>query len=202
MNTTMLAAVYYGPEDLRVEERLVPTIGPDEALLKVVNTSICGTDLRIYKGGHRHYPDGTIRIPGHEVVGDIVEVGENVTSIEVGKRYFVAPNMVTAANRISVTGDNNLSKDFAAIGISMDGSFAEYMRIPAAAIIQGNLIPIAPGDDAAGCCLDRTLCLCTARAEATAYSARRQRAGRRCRTDWYYACAARTIEWCSTCLCQ
>lgn len=149
MAETMRAAVYHGPEDLRVESRPIPRIGPDEALLKVVNTSICGTDLRIYKGDHRHYPVGTVRIPGHEVAGDIVELGANVTGIEVGKRYFVAPNMVTAANRLSVKGDNNLSKDFEAIGITMDGSFAEYMRIPAAAIIQGNLIPLGPDDDPA-----------------------------------------------------
>lgn len=145
----MQAAVYYGPEDIRVEDRPIPEIGPDEALLKVVATSICGTDLRIYKGGHRWYPDGTVRVPGHEVVGTIEKVGESVTSLEVGGRYFVAPNMVTGANRISVTGNNNLSKDFAAIGISMDGSFAEYIRIPSAAILQGNLIPISEDVDPA-----------------------------------------------------
>lgn len=149
MADSMIAVVYHGPEDIRVEQRPTPEIGPDEALLKVVNTSICGTDLRIYKGGHSRYPEGTVRIPGHEVVGDIVQVGDNVTSLELGGRYFVAPNMVTAANRISVTGNNNLSKDFAAIGITMDGSFAEYLRIPAAAILQGNLIPIGPDDDPA-----------------------------------------------------
>ena len=59
----MLAAVYHGPEDLRVEEVPVPEIGADEVLLKVLNANICGTDLRIYKGGHRHYPPGTVRIP-------------------------------------------------------------------------------------------------------------------------------------------
>ena len=50
----MQAAVYYGPEDLRVEERPIPQINPREALIKVVSTGICGTDLRIYHGHHRH----------------------------------------------------------------------------------------------------------------------------------------------------
>ena len=48
----MLAAVYHGPEDLRVEERPMPAIGSNEALLKVVSAGICGTDLRILHGGH------------------------------------------------------------------------------------------------------------------------------------------------------
>ena len=53
MSETMLAAVYHGPNDLRVEEVLRPQIGPDEILVKVLSTTICGTDLRILKGGHR-----------------------------------------------------------------------------------------------------------------------------------------------------
>ena len=64
----MLAAVYHGPNDLRLEEVPVPEISPDEVLVKVLNASICGTDLRIYHGAHRKYPPGTMRIPGHEVV--------------------------------------------------------------------------------------------------------------------------------------
>jgi L-iditol 2-dehydrogenase len=63
----MLAAIYYGPNDLRLEECPIPAIGPDEALLKVVSTGICGTDLRIVHGEHRKFPPGTVRIPGHEI---------------------------------------------------------------------------------------------------------------------------------------
>ncbi|SRR5581483_10271490 len=146
---TMLAAVYHGPNDLRVEQYPIPQIGPDEALLRVESSTICGTDLRILSGGHRQYPEGTVRIPGHEVVGEIVAVGESVVGVEVGQRVFVAPNMSVGFSREAVRGDNNLSKHFAALGITLDGSFAEYMRIPAAAILQGNLIAIPPDMDAA-----------------------------------------------------
>jgi L-iditol 2-dehydrogenase len=62
----------------------VPEIGPDEVLIKVLNANICGTDLRIYKGGHRHYPPGAVRIPGHEVVGEIAEMGEQVVGYARG----------------------------------------------------------------------------------------------------------------------
>ena len=146
---SMLAAVYHGPKDLRVEKYPMPTIGPDEALLRVVSAGICGTDLRIWHGAHRQYPAGTIRIPGHEVVGDITQVGANVVGLEVGQRVLVAPNMGCGHCRQCVRGNNNLCPDFRAIGINMDGSFAEYMRIPAAAIWQGNLIPIARETDPA-----------------------------------------------------
>lgn len=138
----MLTAVYYGPDDLRLEKREKPDIGADEAVLKVVCAGICGTDLRILHGEHRKYSKGTVRIPGHEVVGDIVAVGSNVTGLETGQRMVVAPNFGCGHCRQCVTGNNNLCANFGGIGITLDGAFAEYMRIPAPLILQGNLIPI------------------------------------------------------------
>src|SRR5258708_2637446 len=145
----MLAAVYHGPNDLRLEERPIPTISPDEALLKVVDAGICGTDLRILHGGHRKYPAGTIRVPGHEVVGDIVEVGANVKGVSIGERVIVAPNWGCGHCRQCVSGNNNRCANYGAVGITEDGAFAEYMRIPAAAILQGDLIPIGRDTDPA-----------------------------------------------------
>lgn len=153
MSETMLAAVYHGANDLRVEDYPVPTISPDELLLKVVNSSICGTDLRILHGGHRKYPEGTIRIPGHEIVGDIAAIGANVKGFTVGQRLFVAPNMGCGHCRQCISGNNNLCANYNAFGITIDGSFAEYMRVPAAAILQGNLIPLDPGVDPASAAL-------------------------------------------------
>lgn len=146
---TMLAALYYGPNDLRVEEVPVPRIGPNELLLRVVRANICGTDLRILHGGHRKYPDGTVRIPGHEVVGDVAEVGADVDGYAVGQRLFVAPNMGQGDSRETVSGNNNLDPNYDAFGITLDGAFAEYMRIPAPAIEQGNLMPVREGVDPA-----------------------------------------------------
>ena len=149
----MLAVVYYGPNDLRVEKRPVPDIGPGEALLKVLSTGICGTDLRILHGAHRKYPPGTIRIPGHEVVGDIVEVGADVKGLDFGQRVFMAPNMGCGHCRQCISGNNNLCAFYDAPGITFDGSFAEYMRVPSAAILQGNLIPIGKKVDPAAAAL-------------------------------------------------
>ena len=138
----MLAAVYHGPEDLRLEQRPVPDVGPEEALLKVVGAGLCGTDLRILHGAHRKYPAGTQRIPGHEIVGEIAEVGASIRGLEAGRTVFVAPNIGCGHCRHCVSGNNNRCAHFDAFGITINGAFAEYMRIPASAILQGNLIPL------------------------------------------------------------
>ncbi len=143
----MLAAVYHGANDLRVEQVPIPTISADEVLLKVVNGSICGTDLRILHGGHRKYPEGTIRIPGHEVVGDVVAIGAHVSGLTEGQRLFVAPNMGCGHCRQCISGNNNLCANYSAFGVTIDGAFAEYLRVPAAAILQGNLFPLEAGVD-------------------------------------------------------
>jgi L-iditol 2-dehydrogenase len=140
---TMKAVVYYGPHDLRFEPYPVPEIAPDEALLRVGSSSICGTDLRIRHGEHRMYPPGALRIPGHEVSGEVVSVGSAVRDLTAGSHVFIAPNMGCGRCPLCISGRNNLCPNFTALGINLDGAFAEYMRIPAAAIKQGNLIPLS-----------------------------------------------------------
>ena len=147
MPKTMQAAVYYGPEDLRVEERPIPQINQREALIKVISTGICGTDMRIYRGHHRRYPTGTVRIPGHEVAGMIQEVGSKVTGLDRGQKVFLAPNMGCDHCRQCISGNNNLCANYQAPGITYDGSFAEYLRVPEAGILQGNVIPIDEDTD-------------------------------------------------------
>lgn len=139
----MLAAVYHGPNDLRVEQVAVPKISSGEMLVKVISASICGTDLRIFHGNHRMYPAGTMRIPGHEVVGTIAELGEGVEDYEVGQRVFCAPNTGCGHCQQCITGNNNLCSKYDAIGVTSDGGFAEYVRIPANSVRQGNIIPIS-----------------------------------------------------------
>lgn len=149
MNKTMQAAVYHGPNDIRVESVPVPEISSHELLIKVLSANICGTDLRIFHGGHRMYPEGTIRIPGHEVVGEIVLVGDDVKKYHIGDRVFVAPNIGDGDSRETISGNNNLDPNFRAIGINLDGAFAEYMRVPADAVRQGNVMAIEVDQDPA-----------------------------------------------------
>lgn len=145
----MLAAVYHGPNDLRVEEIPVPKIGPGELLIKVLSASICGTDLRIFHGNHRMYGPGTVRIPGHEVVGNIAEVGEGLTGFRVGERMFIAPNMGCGQCAQCVSGNNNLCANYDAVGVTIDGGFAQFMRVPANSIQQGNVIKVSENVDPA-----------------------------------------------------
>ncbi len=145
----MLAAVYHGPNDLRVEQVPVPQVGPEDVLVRVESANICGTDLRILHGGHRHYPPGSTRIPGHEVVGEIAAVGERVSGHKVGERVFVAPNMGNGGNRATISGNNNMDPDFTAVGINIDGAFAEYLLVPGLGVNQGNLMAVDAGVDSA-----------------------------------------------------
>jgi L-iditol 2-dehydrogenase len=145
----MLAAVYHGPNDLRVEDVAIPKIGRDELLVKVLSASICGTDLRILHGNHRMFPPGTIRIPGHEMVGTIAEVGADLEDFAPGQRVFCAPNAGCGHCRQCITGNNNLCANYDALGVTRDGGFAEYVRIPANSVRQGNVIPVIESVDPA-----------------------------------------------------
>jgi len=149
----MLAVVYHGSKDLRVEEREIPSVAPDEMLLRVEAASICATDLRIFQGSHRKYSPGTVRVPGHEVVGRLAEVGRNVRGYHAGQRVFIAPNIGCGRCRSCRVGKNNLCPDYDAFGITIDGAFAEYMRITQPAIEQGNVIGVDSAVDPAGMAL-------------------------------------------------
>jgi L-iditol 2-dehydrogenase len=138
----MIAAVYHGPEDLRVEEWPTPSAAAGEIVLQMEYASICATDLRIIRGAHRKYGPGTVRVPGHEVVGTIAELGSGVSGgYRVGQRVFVAPNVGCGHCVQCRRGHNNLCGDYTALGITMDGAFAEFIKLPPAFLEQGNLIP-------------------------------------------------------------
>jgi len=141
----MLAAVYHDLQDIRVEQVPRPTIGDEEALLRVRASSICGTDLRIYSSGHFKIPPGTSRILGHEFAGEVVEVGSLVKSLTPGVRIAIAPNIGCGACEQCIQGRSHLCPTYDAFGITLDGAFSEYMLIPKEAIQQGNIVPLPEG---------------------------------------------------------
>ena len=138
------ALVYHGPEDLRVEERNGRAPGPGEVALRVAACGICGTDLRIAHGRHRAYPDGTVRVPGHEVAGTLSALGEGV-ELEEGQGVFVAPNIGCGRCRQCRAGRVNLCERPQAIGITRDGGFSEELLLGADVVAQGNVLPV-PAD--------------------------------------------------------
>jgi L-iditol 2-dehydrogenase len=141
----MLAAVYHGINDLRIEEVEKPAIGEDEALLRVKAAAICGTDLRILASGHFKILEGTTRILGHELAGQVVEIGPRVRGLVPGMRIAIAPNTGCGTCEQCVQGRDHLCPNYEAFGISLDGAFAEYMRIPASFIRRGNTALIPEG---------------------------------------------------------
>jgi L-iditol 2-dehydrogenase len=150
----MIAAVYHGPEDLRVEQFPTPSAGPGEIVLRVDYASICATDVRILKGAHRKYGPGTVRVPGHELVGTIVEIGSSVNhSFRLGQHVFVAPNVGCGRCPECQRGQNNLCANYDALGITLDGAFAEFVKVPGPFLEQGNVIPFDEALDGAAVAL-------------------------------------------------
>ena len=79
----MKALVYHGPEDIRYEDYPDATLsGPDHALVKITQSAICGSDLHIYHGEYR--TEGAVFVVGHEFIGEILEVGEDVRRFKPG----------------------------------------------------------------------------------------------------------------------
>lgn len=141
----MLAALLYGPSDLRIEETDKPQITSDEILVKVKSAAICGTDLRMYRHGVTGIDRDNPRIIGHEFSGVIAEVGSDLQHYAEGMRVTVAPNMGCGVCDQCVRGNTHHCADYKALGINLDGGFAEYVRIPSEAILQGNVIQLDEG---------------------------------------------------------
>lgn len=135
----MKAIQLLGKENIKLVEVDKPIINDDEALLKVKAASICGTDVRMYRNGYKDVSADNPLILGHEFAGDIVEVGKNVQGLTVGMKVAVAPNIGCGHCDECVRGRTHLCDDMRAFGINMPGGFAEYVKIPKEAIIQGNV---------------------------------------------------------------
>jgi L-iditol 2-dehydrogenase len=147
----MRAAVYSGKGHIEFREVERPVIGRGEILLKVHGATVCGTDIKLFTSGYRNMQEGEERILGHEIAAEVWEVGEAVAGYDRGTRVIVAPNMGCGHCKYCRMGHTELCADFQAIGIHIDGGFAEYVRIPGRAVQQGLLIPFSddtPYDEA------------------------------------------------------
>jgi L-iditol 2-dehydrogenase len=85
----MKAAVYYGPRDIRVEDVPLPELAEDELLVRIKACGICGSDLHMYRLGMFEALGrqvGSGRVMGHELSGEVVAVGSNVTGFRIGDR--------------------------------------------------------------------------------------------------------------------
>lgn len=124
----MRAAVLYAPRDLRVEAVADPVPASGEVLLRVRMAGVCGTDYRIWSGDRpTRYP----LIMGHEFVGEVAAVGEGVGNLAPGDTVAVEPNYSCGTCALCQEGNRNLCLGRTAVGIDVDGGFAELARVPA-----------------------------------------------------------------------
>ena len=120
----MRVAMYYNNHDVRVEEIPTPTIGPDELMVKVLASGICGSDVmewyRIKKAP---------RVLGHEITGEIVQVGKGVDRYKAGERVFVSHHVPCNTCPYCLNGYHTLCDTLRTTNFD-PGGFAEYIRVP------------------------------------------------------------------------
>lgn len=136
----MLAALLYGKEDLRLEQVADPTPAPGEVVIQVKAATTCGTDLKVWRrGGHAKM----LTLPtlfGHEAAGEIVALGAGVTGWQVGDRVVANNSAPCLECFFCQKQEYSLCQNL----LFNNGTFAEYLRIPAP-IVRQNLLPI-PAD--------------------------------------------------------
>ena len=134
-----------------MEDRPVPEIGPDDVLIKVRKTGICGTDVHIWNWDD--WAQRTVPVPlitGHEFAGEIVALGRDVTDLAVGQRCSGEGHLIGKHSRQSRAGKFHLDPETRGIGVNEPGAFAEFLRLPAF-----NVVPLPDTiDDEIGAILD------------------------------------------------
>ena len=116
---------------LWLEEVPKPAVGINDVLIRVDRTGICGTDLHIYKWDD--WAQRTIPVPmviGHEFVGEVADVGSNVTDFFPGEVVSAEGHVVCGRCRNCLAGRRHLCKDTLGIGVNRPGAFAEYISVP------------------------------------------------------------------------
>jgi threonine 3-dehydrogenase len=152
MTNEMKALVKSKPEvGLWQEARPVPEIGPDDVLIRIRKTGICGTDIHIWNWDEwaaRTVPLGLIT--GHEFAGEIVELGRNVSDLKIGQRCSGEGHLIGRHSRQSRAGKFHLDPETRGIGVNENGAFATYLKLPAF-----NVVPLPDAiDDEIGAILD------------------------------------------------
>jgi threonine 3-dehydrogenase len=130
-----------------LDEIAEPKIGPNDVLIKIAKTAICGTDMHIYKWDS--WAQKTIPVPmavGHEYYGHIVEIGSEVAGFKVGDRVCGEGHITCGYCRNCRAGRRHLCRNSVGVGVNRQGAFAEYLAIPA-----GNAFKLSPAisDDVA-----------------------------------------------------
>lgn len=125
----MKAALLYEPLKIEVGEMDIPDLKPDEVLIKPKFAGICGSDVSLF-AGHRT-PHAYPLLLGHEVVGNVLAVGEQVQHITTGQRVIVEPNFSCGVCSYCRAGRGNICPNKKSLGVTVSGCFAEQFIAPA-----------------------------------------------------------------------
>lgn len=152
----MKASRFLGNKTFAVADLSTPHAGPGELVLRNQVCGVCGTDVHIYHGEPGSADVNPPVVLGHEYSGEVVEVGEGVTGFAVGDHVTVDPNIYCGHCAYCQNGKKQLCPSMEAIGVTRDGGFAQYSRIPASQAFK--LEPTVPWEAAAmaeplACCL-------------------------------------------------
>ncbi|KPD14265.1 L-threonine 3-dehydrogenase [Phaeobacter sp. 11ANDIMAR09] len=131
-NTMKALEKSHAREGLWMAQAPVPEIGPDEVLIKINKTGICGTDVHIWNWDD--WAQKTVPVPlitGHEFAGEIVELGRNVTDLQIGQRCSGEGHLIGHHSRQSRAGKFHLDPETRGIGVNEQGAFAQYLALPA-----------------------------------------------------------------------
>lgn len=141
----MKVARFYAPGDIRVEDAPEPAPGPGEVKIRVRNCSTCGTDLKIFRHGHHRISPP--RVVGHEIAGEITELGDGVGGWAPGDRVQVIAAIPCGTCEECRRGRMTVCPNQESMGYQYDGGFAEYMIVPRSVLaVDGlNRIPQALG---------------------------------------------------------
>ncbi len=134
----MKALVKAKPEvGLWMQEVNIPEPGPNDVLIKVSKTAICGTDLHIYMWDE--WAQKTIKTPmtiGHEYVGYVAKVGDEVTEFKEGDRVTGEGHIACGHCRNCRRGRQHVCEKTVGIGVNIDGAFAEYVKVPVSNVMK------------------------------------------------------------------
>jgi len=158
------AAVLHGPGRLVLEEVDDPPCPPDGILMKVLACSICGTDLKMLKNGHRDlsYP----RIMGHELVGEVAEIGAEARPLaEVGEAVQVWPGIACGRCQPCLKGWDNHCERIGILGFNRDGGWCEKLALPQESL-QTGLILVERSRSEAFSLTEPLACCCNAQESA------------------------------------
>lgn len=139
MTDTMLAAVYYGREDIRFEQVPVPVPAPGELLLRVGTVGVCGSDVGEWSHGPKQHPVATKHpvtghlgpiVPGHEFSGTVTAVGDGVDPAWIGKQVASCGSVACGACDACLRGQSNQCRFYNGVGLHRPGALAEFVTTP------------------------------------------------------------------------